>query len=404
MAPAALAAAERYASSAGDASDPSCPPSDPCDIDTAVEHPSVTDGDTVIVLSDGVYSPSTGVSVSDAITVRGEPGQPFPQLITAGNALSVNVPGAAVRRLHVECTSGSQALNVNGAATLEQLELVARTPCDDAARLSNGALLRDSVAWTDFANGVRTFGSGAVLTNVTTIGVGVASDGVRSDVADGSTQTVILRNVIARGTASDIHAINDGTSGDDNVDVDVAFSNYSSIVEASPDADVVEGPGNQSATPLFANPGPTVLDFHQLSASPTIDAGTASAALGSADIDGEARSQGAAPDIGADEFTVPIAAPPGDNFPPDTGIRKGPKKKTFKRHVKFKFGGSEPGVTFNCQLDAAGWEPCSSPKKYKGLKRGKHVFAVRAVDAAGNPDPTPADRRWKIIKKPKSER
>ena len=95
-----------------------------------------------------------------------------------------------------------------------------------------------------------------------------------------------------------------------------------------------------------------------------------------------------------------------DSFPPNTGIRKGPQEKTDKRKATFEFGGSEPGVTFECRLDVAltqgSWIACTSPHRIRGLaRRTKYVFAVRAVDAAGNPDPTPADRRWKVTKKRK---
>jgi large repetitive protein len=93
-----------------------------------------------------------------------------------------------------------------------------------------------------------------------------------------------------------------------------------------------------------------------------------------------------------------------DGFPPDTGIRKGPKQKTDKRKAKFEFGGSEPGVTFECRLDegliAGPWLPCTSPYRLRGLaRRTKYVFFVRAVDVSGNADPNPADRRWKVTKK-----
>jgi hypothetical protein len=37
-----------------------------------------------------------------------------------------------------------------------------------------------------------------------------------------------------------------------------------------------------------------------------------------------------------------------------------------------------------------------SPKKYADPAGGSHVFAARATDAAGNSDPTPAERTWVI--------
>lgn len=93
-----------------------------------------------------------------------------------------------------------------------------------------------------------------------------------------------------------------------------------------------------------------------------------------------------------------------DSFPPDTGIRKGPKQKTDKRKARFEFGGSEPGVRFECRLDEGliqgAWVPCTSPYTIRGLaRRTKFVFSVRSVDVSGNADRTPADRRWKVTKK-----
>jgi hypothetical protein len=43
------------------------------------------------------------------------------------------------------------------------------------------------------------------------------------------------------------------------------------------------------------------------------------------------------------------------------------------------------------------WRSCSSPKVYKNLNRGRHEFAVRAVDRNGNVDPTPATDTWRIV-------
>jgi len=51
---------------------------------------------------------------------------------------------------------------------------------------------------------------------------------------------------------------------------------------------------------------------------------------------------------------------------------------------------------FECQLDGGGFAACTSPKSYTGLAAGSHNFEVRAVDAASNPDPTPAFWSWTI--------
>jgi hypothetical protein len=87
-----------------------------------------------------------------------------------------------------------------------------------------------------------------------------------------------------------------------------------------------------------------------------------------------------------------------DKSPPQTTIVKGPKKRTHKRTVKFKFVSSEQGSTFKCKLDRKPFKPCRSPKKYKRLKPGKHVFKVFAIDRAGNKDKTPAVRKFRIIR------
>jgi CSLREA domain-containing protein len=86
-----------------------------------------------------------------------------------------------------------------------------------------------------------------------------------------------------------------------------------------------------------------------------------------------------------------------DTTPPDTKITKGPPKKTHKTTVKFKFTSTEPGSTFQCKLDRKPFKKCSSPKTYKKLKPGKHVFKVRAIDRAGNVDRTPAKRKFTVL-------
>ena len=100
-----------------------------------------------------------------------------------------------------------------------------------------------------------------------------------------------------------------------------------------------------------------------------------------------------------DDSVVAFAreGPPSDADPPETTITKRAPNKTGKHKVKFKFTSDEPGSTFECKLDKKRYKPCSSPKKLKRLKRGKHKFKVRAIDTAGNVDPSAAKDKFKVV-------
>jgi DNA-binding beta-propeller fold protein YncE len=83
-----------------------------------------------------------------------------------------------------------------------------------------------------------------------------------------------------------------------------------------------------------------------------------------------------------------------DRTPPNTRIKGGPPKATSSETARFRFVSSERGSRFECKLDKSPWVRCRSPKRYVGLKRGKHTFQVRAIDRAGNFDLSPARRNW----------
>jgi subtilisin-like proprotein convertase family protein len=88
-----------------------------------------------------------------------------------------------------------------------------------------------------------------------------------------------------------------------------------------------------------------------------------------------------------------------DVIAPETSFTKKPKTG-FKTTTKIKFASSEAGSHFECKVDTSKtFKPCTSPLKLKHLKYGKHKIQVRAIDAAGNVDPTPLRGKWKIIKK-----
>ena len=88
---------------------------------------------------------------------------------------------------------------------------------------------------------------------------------------------------------------------------------------------------------------------------------------------------------------------PADVRPPQTKLTKDAPRKTHKRKLKFKFSSSEPDSTFECRLDKKPFRPCTSPRKVKRLDHGKHKFRVRAIDAAGNVDLSPAKDKFKVV-------
>ena len=88
-----------------------------------------------------------------------------------------------------------------------------------------------------------------------------------------------------------------------------------------------------------------------------------------------------------------------DTTPPQTTITSGPAKPTNLTGASFGFS-SEAGARFTCSLDGGAYSACTSPKSYSGLAQGSHTFRVKATDQAGNVDPTPAARTWRIDRTP----
>lgn len=84
---------------------------------------------------------------------------------------------------------------------------------------------------------------------------------------------------------------------------------------------------------------------------------------------------------------------------PETSLGKKKPHTGFQTSAKVSFTSSEAGSHFECKVDGGKYRLCSSPTKLKHLKIGKHKFFVRAIDAAGNVDPSPAKVKWTVIKK-----
>jgi len=64
--------------------------------------------------------------------------------------------------------------------------------------------------------------------------------------------------------------------------------------------------------------------------------------------------------------------------------------------VRFSGTDALSTMTFRCAIDGGAFTVCRSPKIFKTLAPGPHTVEVRAVDRAGNTDPTPASQGFTI--------
>jgi hypothetical protein len=82
-----------------------------------------------------------------------------------------------------------------------------------------------------------------------------------------------------------------------------------------------------------------------------------------------------------------------DRKPPQTSIRW--RQLSGSGGARFLLLSSEVGSRFRCRLDGRR-VPCRARKVFKHLAPGRHLLEVAAIDAAGNADPTPAVKSFRV--------
>lgn len=85
-----------------------------------------------------------------------------------------------------------------------------------------------------------------------------------------------------------------------------------------------------------------------------------------------------------------------DTVAPDTLILSGPARLEPSLTARFDLDSTEAGVRFECALNTADFSACEDPVELADLAETTHLFRARAVDQAGNADPTPAEHEWTI--------
>jgi hypothetical protein len=522
-------AATRYAAPGGTGTDPCADPNAACSLYTAadVSAPGTTvNAGDVIELLPGTYSEAAGdlgpfdsVAIN-GVTVRGASSESVPLIRLQENnsnlgAFQVN-EGSLISHLEIENQDdGGYAVSLFDGGTMERAVVRAPDGLSTACNVVSGTI-RSSACINEgggaaLGASIGTIGQTftVVIRNSTAIATGSGSVGVEFNygaMTEGLVANIDAKGLIAKGISKDVVAKGKETSASGKgakTTVTLDHSSYATIgteVSGTGGSASVTPPGtnaNITSAPLLA--GDLI---HQLPGSPTIGKGAVDAKSAPFDVDGESRTGGLAPDIGADELaystttlvkcnpggtsvggqvicevlvedldgaptqpsgsvglsagpglslpssctlnpvsgsssTCPFvvtaegagthtitASYPGDDLhdggtaqaslavaalpatapilvavdqPPNTQLKKHPGKRSSKRKANFTFASTEAGSSFECKLDKKPFRACTSPfKKKVGL--GAHKFQVRAVNAQGKADPSPAAFSWRVVR------
>jgi Glucodextranase, domain B len=99
---------------------------------------------------------------------------------------------------------------------------------------------------------------------------------------------------------------------------------------------------------------------------------------------------------GGETSGTPPGNAPLDTTAPDTTITSTPAALSNSRSAIFNATSSEAGSTFEVNLDSAGFASATLPLQLSNLTDGDHTMSIRARDAAGNIDATPATFAWSV--------
>jgi hypothetical protein len=409
--PATASASERIASPNG--SGASCTQSAPCGIVTAINN--AANGDDVTI-EPGTYGSPTPISSSLAtngktLTIHGDTDQPMPVIytdasafgigLTAGSSLSyVDIEDSSndLRARGIEVASGTAAINhVISHVTGSELP-VACAPI--------GTLI-DSLCWSSGPGGTgASIGmtgpstQTSTLINDTLIGSGSGSYGVLVLATGGFTTTLNMTNSIARGTGSDVYMDAGPTSASTAI-LNADHSNYGSLGNAMHGGTVtptLPGTGsNELQAPAFVNAAAG--NFHEITSSPTVDAGVVDSFAGMTDLDGNPRQVGPFTDIGAYQYIPPPTCSPVSAttaFQTATKIQLSCQDPVGAAVLYFSSQGPQHGtVTIDQTTGIATYTPAAGYSGPDSLTYIGQSTYGRSVDTTvsvtvGAPTPTPA--------------
>jgi hypothetical protein len=278
-----------------------CAVGNPCSLNHAVQVASPGDD---IVIAPGAYSLTFQRNLF-GVDVHGIPGQPAPQIVETANA-AFSISDGELRHVGVTQSgpAGLSGVSLGNGGAIEDAVIRCTSDCHAVIGALGTTSIKDTVATGPTTiEGIEVTGTGVVLRNVTVLVGGSGSHGIQA-YTNGNDASIDMRNSIVRGAGADLAFIRNGgtiatlTYGWSDVRAGTEFvSGGGSIVDLGHNV-------REEPIRIVDQAGG---DVHLREDSSLIDAGTADL-LGTVDLDGQARTIGTAPDIGADEA---FFAPPG---------------------------------------------------------------------------------------------
>jgi hypothetical protein len=122
----------------------------------------------------------------------------------------------------------------------------------------------------------------------------------------------------------------------------------------------------------------------------------AGTAPGSHTLEAIATDNGGRTSVAKAILVVQPHTPFADTDSPETVIVSGPRRRTPDTTPRFRFSSNEHPEAFECSLDGGRFRSCPA-RHALALVAGRHRLRVRAVDAAGNVDPTPAIASFTVL-------
>jgi hypothetical protein len=432
---AARAAGTFYAKGGGGNTGAPCTEAEPCNLAKAVEKAETAGAGSAAVLLPGpTYTPGKTLMIKGAIEVGGEPGQPRPTIQgapTEGTAILSE--SAVIHDVNLIAGSSGEGIELNSHSTAVRVYSEAITDGDVGCLINTYGVILDSVCVGRGDAGLFANVIVGEIVNVTAISgkaAGIEIYGTKFSLP--KYELTAVDSIAVGGDGyPDVVRGGEGTAQ--------FIADHSDFASVGTGITVTDRGGNIATPPQFVNPAAG--DFHQLSTSPTIDAGVLGgpATVGgkpveALDLDRNPRALNAhpvcggptagLPDIGAFEFVPtgctppppPPLAPPGMTLPaaPNTKLGKA-KIDSAKGTARFSFSGTGSVSGYKCVLvrpiakaggakgssaaKGKGAKPkfagCRSPKTYKHLKPGRYTFKVEATGPGGT-DSTPAARKFRI--------